>query len=66
MQGSEYNESQVDQATHRYLDGRAAVAMALTKFQRDGLEECESLLEKFPNMEHSGFQEVVGKRETYL
>ena len=40
--------------------------MALTKFQRDGLEECESLLEKFPNMEHSGFQEVVGKRETYL
>ena len=64
MQGSEYNESQVDQATHRYLDGRAAVAMALTKFQRDGLEEC--LLEKFPNMEHSGFQEVVGKRETYL
>jgi hypothetical protein len=40
--------------------------MALSKFQTDRLQECENLFEKFPNLEHSGFQEVVGKRETYL
>ncbi len=40
--------------------------MALSKFQTDGLQECKNLFEKFPNMEHSDFQEVVGKRETYL
>ncbi|OGW51435.1 MAG: hypothetical protein A2V62_03355 [Nitrospirae bacterium RBG_19FT_COMBO_58_9] len=40
--------------------------MALTNFQRDALHEVQNLFASTPNLELSSFQEVVGKKETYL
>jgi hypothetical protein len=40
--------------------------MALTNFQRNALQEVEELLGNISKLEHNGFQEVVGKKETYL
>lgn len=40
--------------------------MPLTDFQKNSLQDVENLLRSIPNLECGGFQEVVGKRETYL
>ncbi|MBK8275058.1 MAG: hypothetical protein IPK92_04260 [Nitrospira sp.] len=40
--------------------------MSLTDFQKSSRQEVESLLRSIPNCEGGGFQEVVGRRETYL
>ncbi len=40
--------------------------MPLTDFQKNLLRDVESLLGNIPHLERGAFQEVVGKRETYL
>jgi hypothetical protein len=40
--------------------------MSLTDFQKISLQEVENILRSTPNLECGDFQEVVGKRETYL
>jgi len=40
--------------------------MALTEFQINALQEVENLFKSIPNLDHNPFQEVVGKKETYL
>lgn len=40
--------------------------MSLTDFQKSSRQEVEDLLRSIPNVECRGFQEVVGRSETYL
>lgn len=40
--------------------------MPRSNFQTQCLQRCNDLLGKIPGLEHSGFQEVVGRKETYL
>lgn len=51
---------------NRYLEGRTTVTVPLTDFQKSLLQDVENILRSLPDLEWGGFQEVVGKRETYL